>query len=100
MSSASTTAVPAVPTAPSRVWLDHYPPGVPATIDVDAYASVRDVFEESCRRYPTRPAFTCMGRTLTFADLDVLSARFGAWLQSAGAKRGTRLPLMMPNILQ
>ena len=54
MGSASTTAVPEVPTAPSRVWLDHYPPGVPATIDVDAYASVRDVFEESCRRYPTR----------------------------------------------
>jgi long-chain acyl-CoA synthetase len=100
MSSASTMAVPDVRTAPARVWLDHYPPGVPATIDVDAYASVRDVFEESCRRYPTRPAFTCMGRTLTFADLEVLSARFGAWLQSAGATRGTRVALMMPNILQ
>jgi len=93
-------AVPDVPTAPARVWLDHYPPGVPATIDVGEYTSVRDVFEESCRLYATRPAFTCMGRTLTFADLDVLSARFGAWLQSTGAARGTRVALMMPNIVQ
>jgi len=93
-------AVPDVPTAPARVWLDHYPPGVPATIDVGEYTSVRDVFEESCRLYATRPAFTCMGRTLTFADLDVLSARFGAWLQSTGATRGTRVALMMPNIVQ
>ena len=100
MSSASTMAVPDVPTAPARVWLDHYPPGVPATIDVGEYTSVRDVFEESCRLYATRPAFTCMGRTLTFADLDVLSARFGAWLQSTGAARGTRVALMMPNIVQ
>jgi long-chain acyl-CoA synthetase len=83
-----------------RVWLEHYPPGVPATIDVGEYASVRDVFEETCRKYAERPAFTCMGRTITFADLDTLSARFGAWLQAAGAGPGTRVALMMPNILQ
>jgi long-chain acyl-CoA synthetase len=84
----------------NRVWLTHYPPGVPATIDENAYASVREVFEESCRKYAARPAFTCMGRTLSFADLDQLSARFGGWLQSIGAKPGTRVALMMPNILQ
>jgi long-chain acyl-CoA synthetase len=83
-----------------RIWLAHYPPGVPAEIDVNEYASVRDVFEESCRRFATRPAFSCMGRTITFADLDALSWAFGAWLQSIGGTRGTRVALMMPNILQ
>ena len=83
-----------------RVWLAHYPPGVPAEIDVREYQSVREVFEESCRTYATRPAFSCMGRTLTFADLDALSSTFGGFLQSIGATRGTRVALMMPNILQ
>jgi len=83
-----------------RIWLKHYPPGVPAEIDVGEYASVREVFEESCRKFATRPAFSCMGRTITFADLDALSATFGAWLQSIGCTKGTRVALMMPNILQ
>ena len=83
-----------------RIWLEHYPAGVPADIDVNEYASVREVFEESCRKFATRPAFTCMGRTVTFADLDALSATFGAWLQSIGCTKGTRVALMMPNILQ
>jgi len=83
-----------------RVWLAQYPPGVPAEIDVGEYQSVREVFEESCRTYATRPAFSCMGRTLTFADLDALSSTFGGFLQSIGATRGTRVALMMPNILQ
>ena len=83
-----------------RIWLKHYPSGVPAEIDVGEYASVREVFEESCRKFATRPAFSCMGRTITFADLDALSATFGAWLQSIGCTKGTRVALMMPNILQ
>src|SRR6476619_1355900 len=83
-----------------RIWLEHYPRGVPAEIDVNEYASAREVFEESCRKFATRPAFSCMGRTITFADLDALSSTFGAWLQSIGCKKGTRVALMMPNILQ
>ena len=83
-----------------RIWLKHYPRGVPADIDVDEYASVREVFEESCRAFATRPAFSCMGRRITFADLDTLSSRFGAWLQGIGCERGTRVALMMPNVLQ
>jgi long-chain acyl-CoA synthetase len=83
-----------------RIWLEHYPQGVPADIDVDEYASVREVFEEACRKFATRPAFSCMGRTITFADLDALSSTFGAWLQSIGCAKGTRVALMMPNILQ
>ncbi len=83
-----------------KIWLRSYPKGVPAEIDVNEYASVREVFEESCGKFATRPAFTCMGKTLSFAELDTLSAAFGAYLQGAACKKGTRIALMMPNILQ
>jgi acyl-CoA synthetase (AMP-forming)/AMP-acid ligase II len=83
-----------------RIWLEHYPRGVPAEIDVNEYASAREVFEESCRKFATRPAFSCMGRSISFADLDALSSTFGAWLQGVGCAKGTRVALMMPNILQ
>jgi long-chain acyl-CoA synthetase len=83
-----------------KIWLSSYPPGVPAEIDVNEYSSVREVFEESCGKFAARPAFTCMGRSMSFAELDHLSAAFGAYLQGAGCKKGTRVALMMPNILQ
>ncbi|MDH5287649.1 MAG: long-chain-fatty-acid--CoA ligase [Betaproteobacteria bacterium] len=83
-----------------RIWLASYPEGVPATVDVGAYASVRELFEEVCAKYASRPAFTCMGKTITFADLDALSSAFGAWLQGRGLRKGARVALMMPNILQ
>ena len=83
-----------------KIWLKSYPRGVPAEIDVNEYASVREAFEESCGKFATRPAFTCMGRSITFAELDTLSAAFGAYLQGQGCVRGTRVALMMPNILQ
>jgi long-chain acyl-CoA synthetase len=83
-----------------KIWLKNYPAGVPATIDVNAYESIRELFEESCAKYATRPAFTCMGKSITFAELEALSAVFGAWLQGQGCKKGTRVALMMPNILQ
>ena len=83
-----------------KIWLASYPKGVPAEIDANEYASVREVFEESCGKYAERPAYTCMGKTVTFAELDTLSAAFGAYLQGAGCKKGTRVALMMPNILQ
>lgn len=83
-----------------KIWLKAYPKGVPAEIDVNAYASVREIFEESVAKYATRPAFSCMGKTITFSELDTLSSTFGAWLQGLGCKKGTRVALMMPNILQ
>ena len=83
-----------------KIWLKHYPKGVPAEIDVGEYASIREVFEESLAKYATRPAFSCMGKSLTFSELDTLSAAFGAWLQGTGCKPGARVALMMPNILQ
>jgi long-chain acyl-CoA synthetase len=83
-----------------KIWLKSYPAGIPATIDVNEYESIRELFEESCAKYATRPAFTCMGKSITFAELEALSAAFGAWLQGQGCKKGARVALMMPNILQ
>ncbi len=83
-----------------KIWLKAYPKGVPAEIDINAYASVREIFEESAAKYATQPAFSCMGKTITFSELDALSSTFGAWLQGLGCKKGTRVALMMPNILQ
>jgi long-chain acyl-CoA synthetase len=83
-----------------KIWLKSYPPGVPEKIDVGTYESIRELFEESCAKYATRPAFTCMGKSMTFAELEALSAAFGAWLQANGCKKGSRVALMMPNILQ
>ena len=83
-----------------KIWLKQYPKGIPAEIDINEYASVREIFEESVGKYASRPAFTCMGKSITFAELDTLSSAFGAWLQGIGCKKGTRVALMMPNILQ
>jgi long-chain acyl-CoA synthetase len=84
-----------------RTWLKQYPPGVPADIDPDSYASLRDIFEEACATHRHLPAFTNMGATLSYAQLDELSRAFAAWLQKkSGLRQGDRVALMMPNILQ
>ena len=84
-----------------RNWLKRYPPGVPADIDPDSYASLRDIFEEACAAHRHSPAFTNMGATLSYAQLDELSRAFAAWLQTkSGLLPGDRVALMMPNILQ
>ncbi|MCM2326623.1 MAG: long-chain-fatty-acid--CoA ligase [Lysobacter sp.] len=84
-----------------RPWIKSYPPGVGADIDMGAYSSLRDILESSCGRYADLPAFTCMGATITYRELDRLSTDFGSWLQnSAGLGKGARVALMMPNLLQ
>jgi long-chain acyl-CoA synthetase len=84
-----------------RNWLNHYPPGVPADIDPDAYPSLKEAIEAAFTTFRQLPAFTNMGATLTYAQLDELSRAFGAWLQhKSGLVRGDRVALMMPNILQ
>jgi long-chain acyl-CoA synthetase len=83
-----------------KIWLKSYPKGVPAEIDVNAYASVRDVFDRVVGEFGARTAYTCMGKSITFAELEAASAAFGAFLQGRGLKKGARVALMMPNILQ
>ena len=83
-----------------RIWLKSYPPGVPADIDPGEFTSLVELFDKGIREFAERPAFSNMGRTLTYGELDELSRAFGAWLQSKGLVKGTRVALMMPNCLQ
>jgi long-chain acyl-CoA synthetase len=83
-----------------RIWLKSYPEGIPTEIDPKAFASIKDVLAQSCERFAARPAFTCMDKSLTFAEVDRLSRQFAAYLQSLGLKQGDRVAVMMPNILQ
>lgn len=83
-----------------RPWLKNYPNGIPANIDPDKYDTLVEFLLECFSKYSDKPAFTCMGKTLTFSDLDRLSGRFAAYLHSRGLKPGDRIALMMPNLLQ
>jgi long-chain acyl-CoA synthetase len=83
-----------------RRWLAHYPPGVAADIDSARYPSLVAMFEESFKSFAAENACICMGKTLTYAALDAASRAFAAWLQARGLKRGDRVALMMPNVLQ
>src|SRR5690606_35767982 len=78
-----------------------YPEGVPAEIDADKYPSLAALVEQACERYRDRPAFTNRNTTLTFGDVERLSRAFAAYLQAVpGLKRGDRVAVMMPNLLQ
>jgi long-chain acyl-CoA synthetase len=83
-----------------KIWLKSYPPGVPAEISIDHLPSLVVLFEESCRKYADKMAYVSMGREMTYRELDNLSRDFAGWLQSLGFKKGDRVALMMPNLLQ
>ena len=83
-----------------KIWLKSYPPGVPAEIDPDQYGSLVQLLEASFRKYAANNAFVCMDTFLTYGELDLMSHRLAAWLQSRGLKQGARVAIMMPNVLQ
>jgi len=83
-----------------KIWLHSYPAGVPAEIDLHAYASINDMLAQACHKFRDRPAFRNLGATITYARLDRLSRDFAAWLQSLGLPKGSRVALMLPNVLQ
>lgn len=83
-----------------KVWLKHYPPGVPTEIDIQQYSSLVALLEEAFVTHASRPAIACMGTALSFAQLDHYSRDVAAWLQAQGVPQGARVALMMPNILQ
>ena len=95
-------AAPAVETAApaGRRWLASYPSVVQHEIGPLEDASIGDMMIRSCKTYASRPAFTSMGKTLSFAELEEQSRAFAAWLQAKGLKKGARVALMMPNVLQ
>ena len=84
-----------------KVWLKQYPKGVPAEIDDDEYASLKEILARSCKRFGELPAYGNMGVSITYRDLDQASREFGAFLQKVvGLKKGERVAIMLPNLLQ
>ncbi len=84
----------------ARPWLKKYPAGIPANINPDQYPSLVDLLTETFQKFAHNKAFTCMGQSLTYQQIDLLSNSFGAYLQSRGLKPGDKIALMMPNLLQ
>jgi long-chain acyl-CoA synthetase len=83
-----------------KPWLKSYPDGVPHQVDESQFESLNDLFAQSFAQYGSRLAFDCMGKKITYKELDELSWQFAAYLQSSGLKKGDRIALMMPNLLQ
>ena len=83
-----------------KFWLKSYPEGMPAEIDVTQYQSLVQLLDESFKKFAARNAYACMGKFLTYGELDIMSRQVAAWLQSRGLKPGARVAIMLPNVLQ
>lgn len=82
-------------------WLKNYPKGLRGQLNVDQYSSVVEIFEEGFKKYSDRIAYTCMGKSLTYAEVDEMSRHVAAYLtHEAGLKKGDRMAIQMPNLLQ
>ena len=83
-----------------RIWLNSYPEGIPHDIDIEHIPSLVALFEDACAKYGDQVAYISMGKEMTYRQLDEESKHFAGWLQSLGLKKGERVALMMPNLLQ
>ena len=83
-----------------RIWLSSYPAGVPADIDASIYPSLVALMEESFQKHANKVAYSFMGKDISFAQTDLLSQAFAAYLQSLGLAKGDRVAIMMPNVPQ
>ena len=85
---------------PEKPWLKSYPKNMPAEIGTLPYKSIGEFLVGACKQFRGQPAFVCMDKAITYAELERLSAAFGAYLQARGLEKGARVALMMPNVLQ
>ena len=83
-----------------KYWINRYPPSTPSEIIVDSTATLASLLDQSCERFASLPAFHNWGTTLTYAELERRSRRFAAYLQASGFRKGDRIALMLPNLLQ
>ncbi|MBS0370168.1 MAG: long-chain-fatty-acid--CoA ligase [Proteobacteria bacterium] len=83
-----------------RIWLQSYPAGIPADIDIEHIPSLVALLEKACKTYADKVAYISMGKEMTYRQLDEASLAFAGWLQSRGLQKGDRVALMMPNLLQ
>lgn len=85
----------------NRPWLAHYPKGVPAEIDLDEFQSIVALLDNCFDKFRHRPAYTNMGRTISYGELDELSQQFASFLvNDLKCVKGDRIAMMMPNVLQ
>ena len=83
-----------------KVWLKNYAPGVPESIDPNDFSSLGDMFIKSADLYRNRPAYENLGMILSYDDVDKMTRNFAAYLVGSGLKKGDRIAIMMPNLLQ
>ncbi|WP_295484895.1 long-chain-fatty-acid--CoA ligase FadD1 [uncultured Pseudomonas sp.] len=82
-------------------WKDKYPAGITAEINPDEFPNIQAVLKQSCQRFVDKPAFSNLGKTLTYGELYTLSGAFAAWLQQhTDLKPGDRIAVQLPNVLQ
>ncbi|MBF8730648.1 MULTISPECIES: long-chain-fatty-acid--CoA ligase FadD1 [Pseudomonas] len=82
-------------------WKDKYPAGITAQINPDEFPNIQAVLKQSCQRFADKPAFSNLGKTLTYGELYTLSGAFAAWLQQhTDLKPGDRIAVQLPNVLQ
>ncbi|MBU3724154.1 MAG: long-chain-fatty-acid--CoA ligase [Burkholderiaceae bacterium] len=83
-----------------KLWLNSYPQGIPAEVDLNRITSVADFLADACKEFASKTAYISMGKSITYQQLDELSLVFAKHLQSIGVRKGDRVALMMPNVLQ
>jgi len=84
----------------NKLWLSQYPAGIPANIDIDKYKNMVEFAKECMTKYADKEAYECMGKTMTYREVDQLSDQFAAYLHSRGLQPTDKIALMMPNLLQ
>ena len=84
----------------TKPWLQSYPPGVPHTVDVEQFTSLNQLLENALKTHASKPFSVCMGSTMTYNELETLSAALGSWLQAQGLEPHARVAIMLPNIPQ
>ncbi len=95
-----TSAIRQEPRAVQRPWLASYPQGIPVELPDLGYTSLAELLERSCKQFADRKAFSSMGKSITYRELEEQTRAIGGWLQSIGLQKGDRVAVMMPNILQ
>ncbi len=83
-----------------KLWLQNYQPGIPQEISLEGYSSLITLFENSCQKFTDEIAYINMDCKLTYGEVDTLTAQFASYLQQQGLKKGSRVAIMMPNLLQ
>ena len=85
----------------NKPWLTRYPEGMPSTIDPSKHASLASMFESVCEAFSSKPAFSCMGKNISYSELEVLTRQLASYFQNElKLKKGDRIAIMSPNLLQ